>query len=137
MSGFETTPDSFMLALCLWREARGEGVAGMTAVGSVIRNRVLSRKTSYYAEVMRPWQFSSITAHGDPELTLWPALSDPSWEEAQRLAAGIIDGSLADTTGGATLYYADSMGFPKDWNRAECVATVTVGRQFFFREVTA
>jgi N-acetylmuramoyl-L-alanine amidase len=126
--------DVFMLALCLYREARGDGLAGMTAVGCVVRNRVNKHKSSYYAEVVKPWQFSSITAKGDPELTLFPASSDPSWAQAQSIAAGIINGTIADRTEGATIYYANTIPFPASWNRAVLTPTVTVGNQLFFRE---
>lgn len=126
--------DIFMLSLCLWREARGDGDAGMTAVGCVVRNRVHRRNSSFYAEVVRRLQFSSITATGDPQLIVYPQALDAAWVKAQLLAAGIINGSIADTTEGSTLYYANSIPFPKDWNKAVLTATVTVGNQFFFRE---
>ncbi len=129
-----TPGDIFMLSLCLYREARGDGYNGMVAVGCVVRNRVNKRGSTYYAEVVRPWQFSSITAHGDPQLCLYPAEADTSWIEAQTIAAKVCDGSITDTTGGATLYYANSIPFPASWNKAVLTATVTVGNQFFFKE---
>lgn len=127
--------DLFMLALCMYREARGDGVTGMTAVGCVVRNRVNRDGTTYYAEVVKPWQFSSITATGDPQLNKYPAEADTSWMVAQKLAMQITSGDIVDTTRGATLYYADSIPFPKSWNPAAVQATVTVGNQFFFREI--
>lgn len=126
--------DLFMLALCLYREARGDGDAGMIAVGCVVRNRVHRRNSSYYVEVVKRLQFSSITAKGDPQLILYPAALDASWIKAQAIAAGIISGSIADTTQGSTLYYANTIPFPASWNRAVLTPTVTVGNQFFFKE---
>ena len=123
--------DDFMLALCIWREARGEGPAGMQAVACVIRNRVRARGSSYYAEVTRAWQFSSITAKGDPELGVYPVPNDPQWASIQALVPGIIDGSLADNTGGAQFYYADGIPLPS-WAQG-MTATVSVGRQHFYK----
>lgn len=129
--------DDFMLALCMWREARGDGEAGMQAVGSTIRNRVKigGDATSYYREIVRPLQFSSITALGDPELNLWPYLHSPveaeSWATAQKIAAGIISGSLSDNTNGATHYFATSIPMPS-WAKVMQM-TCQIGNQRFYK----
>ena len=129
--------DDFMLALCMWREARGDGEAGMQAVGSTIRNRVKigADSTSYYREIVRPLQFSSITAPGDHQLTIWPYLHSPleaeSWLEAQQLAAGIINGSLPDNTNGATHYFATSIPMPS-WAKVMQM-TCQIGNQRFYK----
>jgi N-acetylmuramoyl-L-alanine amidase len=140
----------FMLALTLWREARGEGSEGMLAVACVVRNRVLKNKSNYYAEVIKPWQFSSITAKGDPELALWPWVNDPSWGNAETIASGVIGGVLVDPTGGATLYWnpkgissdvtfkledGSNVPFPKTWNPAHVKQSAVIGRHVFLREV--
>ena len=127
--------DQFMLALCLWREARGVGNSGMVGVGSVIRNRVLKHESSYYFEIVKPWQFSSITAKGDPQLGLYPAGVDQSWNLAVRIAIGIIGDDIADTTEGATLYYDDSIPFPAGWDIHKVEDTVKIGRLNFFKEL--
>ena len=38
--------DVLVTALCMWREARGEGLQGMDCVAWVVRNRCLRRGTS-------------------------------------------------------------------------------------------
>lgn len=131
-----TSSDIFMLALCLWREDRGGHYDGMVAVGCVVRNRVLRDKKSFYDEVVRRLQFSSITAKGDPELTLYPVETDPAWIQAQAIATQICSGEIADTTQGATLYYAATIPFPASWDADKVKATVTVGNKHFFTEVT-
>lgn len=131
------TNDTFMTALCIWREARGEGELGMIAVAHVIKNRAAKRKTSPYTEVIRPWAFSSISAHGDQQLNIWPKEGDASWATAQRIAVNLFTmGVPNDPTKGATLYYDDSLpSIPKTWNRAVIQATVKLGSLNFFREV--
>jgi N-acetylmuramoyl-L-alanine amidase len=146
MIGFS---DQFMLALCMYREARGDGRAGMVAVGCVVRNRAVKNGTSFYAEVIKPLQFSSITAAGDPQLATYGPESAASWQLAQLLAADIADDSIQDTTGGATLYWNPNgiksaatfttlagavVPFPEGWNPAVVSETVQVGEQIFLKE---
>lgn len=117
----------------------------------VIRNRVNRHSTSPMEQVVKPWAFSSITAKGDPELTLFPADSDPQWVNAQLIAANVLDGLTSDITGGATLYIAPSgmapgstvpytlpdgnvTVFPKTWNQAAVTYSCTIGKQLFFVE---
>jgi Cell Wall Hydrolase len=140
-----TDLDRVFLAIVMWKENRGGGTPGMTSVANVIQNRAAKRGTTVYSECVRPLQFSSITAKGDPELTLWPAATDPAFVEALALA----EGELTDITGSATLYYAPkaisttkritlldgrSVPFPGTWNPAAVEFTVEIADQLFFRE---
>lgn len=127
-----TIADEFILALTCWRENRGGGYEGMQSVANVVLNRARKRGDSPYEECIRPWQFSSITAKGDPELILWPALSDPQWKLAQNIAQDAANGSLDDITGGATFYYALSIAHPPSWASA-MQKTVEIQGQVFFK----
>lgn len=129
------TTDQLALSLCIWREARGEGQQGMLAVACVVRNRVHKHNSGYALEVYRKWQFSSITASGDPQLHLFPTISDPTWAQAQKIAADVISGQAEDITNGSTLYYDDSIPFPKNWNRSKCKFACTIGRLHFYIEL--
>lgn len=104
----------------------------MQSVANVICNRAQSLKTTLYAQCIRPWQFSSITAKGDPQLTLWPPESDPQWIQALQIAADAVNGTLKDITAGSTFYYAASMANPPEW-AAEMQFTVEISGQKFFR----
>src|ERR1700688_4678934 len=122
-NGFELQP------LCLWREARGVGYKGMLAVAFVLKNRVEKRKTSYDVEVMRPWQFSSMTAKGDPQLNKYPDPNDPMWHTATQIVQYDLDNTnIPDPTSGATLYYDESIDFPKSWDEHEEEPTIQIGR---------
>jgi N-acetylmuramoyl-L-alanine amidase len=127
-----TLSDQFVLALTCWRENRGGGWEGMQSVANVVMNRAAHRKTSPYAECVRPWQFSSLTAKGDPELVLWPGPADTSWQTALSIAQAAADGTLEDITEGATSYYALSMKTPPYW-AATMSPTVTIKNQKFFK----
>lgn len=124
--------DYAILALCLWREDRSGGREGMIGVGCCVRNRVARAKSSFYEECVKPWQFSSLTAKGDPQLTVFPAASDPLWSLASAIAETIIDGTQADVTGGATNYYAASMTTAPSW-AAKMTHTVDIGGHRFYK----
>jgi len=125
--------DQFMLALTAWRENRSGGRPGMQSVMNVLMNRVARRNSTAYEECVRPWQFSSITAKNDPQLTVWPARDDPAWQEALLLAeqAGTPYG-LIDLTDGATSYYAASLSPVPTW-AAVMTKTGEIAGQVFFR----
>lgn len=144
-----THADYALLSLCLWRESRGEGYAGQVAVACVVRNRVLRDSNSYFAEVIKPWAFSSITAKGDPQLGLYPKDTDAQWLQCQQIAQSVADGLITDTTGGATLYWNPSgiksnatftlldgttVAFPQGWNPAVVTETVQIGAHIFLKE---
>ena len=127
-----TIADQFMVALTAWRENRGGGYEGMQSVANVILNRAHKRGTTAYEECIRPWQFSSITAKADPELVLYPALTDPQWKLAMNIAQDAADGKLSDITGGATFYYALSIPHPPMWAQA-MQKTAEIQGQIFFK----
>ena len=132
-----TPGDVYATAVCLWREARGEGATGMAAVSNVIRNRCAQRGMTPTAVVMEPWQFSSMTAIGDPQLNLYASGADPQWITAQAIALDVLRGlGNNDPTQGATMYYADSLKeFPKSWgNPSAYTFTVKIGRHNFYIE---
>jgi len=120
----------------------------MTAVACVIRNRVNKHGSTPMAQVIKPWAFSSITAKGDPELTLYPSDSDAQWLQAQQIAQRVLDGHTDDITGGATLYYAPKsiqtsasiqipsgiIRWPAKWNPQAVTYACTVGNQVFWVE---
>jgi hypothetical protein len=136
-------------ALTAWREDRSASTRGMTAVLCVLRNRVAKHGSDYYRECTKPWAFSSITAHGDSQLSLWPAEDDPTWVNAQQLAQGVIDGTIADITGGSTLYYAPAsipaaatidaggktINWPVNWNKDAVRFFGWIGDQVYFVEL--
>lgn len=129
-----TEQDRYETALCIWQEARSEGLVGMTAVACVIRNRVLRNRSTFAGEVLRKWAFSAMPAPRHPQWSVLPGAKDPSWVKAQTIAEAVIAG-LEDTTGGATLYHEASIGFPKAWDRSKVQFAVQTKRLIFFREI--
>ena len=125
--------DQFMLALTAWRENRGGMRIGMQSVMNVVMNRAAKSHETPYQVCVARLQFSSITASGDPQLTLWPLPNDPQWLTALALAESAVNGELADITNGATSYYALSIKTPPYW-AASMTPTAEIAGQKFFRE---
>ena len=131
-----TEQDIAIGALCAWRENRGGGAQGMQSVINVLVNRAEQRGTSIYAEAVRRWQFSSMTAPGDPNLVLFPLETDFEFETALSLMEHLQKGLLPDITGGATSYYAESMKTPPAW-AATMQRTCVIDGQIFFKTAGA
>lgn len=134
--------EAFMLALVIWREARGEGDEGMVAVGRVIANRVAHGWGDWIKVITAPAQFSSISIMGDPQTVKWPQVPDKAWERAQELANAFVGHSgealAPDPTGGATFYWnpatATSGWFKHSVESGKLQKTVTINRHDFYRE---
>ncbi len=116
--------DIGLLALVLWREARGEDVATKRAVAWSIRNRVANPGwwgKTWWGVILMPEQYSSFN-HNDPNATKWPLQIDPSWEECLSVAISVYTEdvkqtpSIPDPTSGATSYFDRSMDSnPPSW----------------------
>ncbi len=112
----------FMLALCLWREARGCTPDEIAAVACSIRNRVAKkyRGDSYAAVVTAPAQYSSFPWFNpknqrwiiDANGIKWPLPGTPEWPKFElciSIATSVIQGPVADPTNGATHYYDNTL----------------------------
>lgn len=153
-----TIQDQVFGAVTAWKENRGGGEAGMHSVLNALINRAKARDTDVYTECVRPLQFSSMTAPGDPMLVKWPTPKNvadwQAWEIALNLAETAATGGLTDLTGGATLYFAPAalaasqksatpftlpdgtqIPFPKGWNPTAVRYTVTIQNQVFFCQI--
>ena len=123
-----------LLALVLWREAADQGSIGMQAVAHVIRNRVLATHLPFQWEdvIVAKWQFSSITAPGDPMLVKWPKQPDAVFETAMQIAEAVYNGSDDDPTGGADMYANLHVCSPK-WDFSKLTQTAVIGAHTFFK----
>jgi spore germination cell wall hydrolase CwlJ-like protein len=131
------------LALCAWKEARGEGTPGMLAVMHVIYNRAViwlkGSDEAVHTCVYAKNQFTSMSVPTDPEFNLLPGEADASYEFCQQMAPRILAGSDPDITGGA-LYYANLSNVTSGWfidsivnDPAQHPQTAVIGRQTFFK----
>lgn len=98
----------FVLALCVYREARGESPRGKRLVAQVIENRVQDKRwpDTYVSVVTQPWQFSSFNA-ADPNVSKFPSETDPAWPECVRAADAVLESAEPFTD--ANHYHTDAV----------------------------
>jgi N-acetylmuramoyl-L-alanine amidase len=120
-AGLWASVDLAFFALTVWREARGEGAAGMKGVACSIRNRVRRPSwwgRSYYEVCTKKWQYSAMTASGDPQLGLFPARKDREFDQALWICSEVMAGRLRSPVPGADSYHDASIAAPK-WATAD------------------
>lgn len=94
--GSYSSGDSYLLAKCIYAEARGEPYTGQVAVGAVILNRVRSSKfpNSISGVIYQPYAFTCVA---DGQINLTPDAN------AKRAAQDALNGW--DPTNGCLYYY--------------------------------
>jgi spore germination cell wall hydrolase CwlJ-like protein len=112
----QSDADRTFLALCLWRECRGESRAGKEAVAHSIMNRLASPSwgDSIHSVLFQRLQYSSLTHGQDPQLTNWPLSTDASWKECLQVADAVISGAMPSPIGKADSYHDTSIK-PPNW----------------------
>lgn len=108
------TADSYqnvLIALCVWREARGEPAEAQRGVLHVILNRTRDKRwpNTPVQVITQPKQFSSFNLT-DPNVTKYPNPADASWLRC----CAVVDAPGEDPTIGATHYHSE-MPLPPSW----------------------
>ena len=65
--------------------------------------------------VAKPLQYSSLTAGGDANLTLYPTGYTSDWFQCLQVGFDVVDGKVQNPVPDADSYYATSMKTPPDW----------------------
>ena len=125
--------ETVFLALLIWREARGEPPEAQVAVGYSVMNRV--ERPSWWGKSLdeiigKKWQYSSMSAPGDPQLILFPKFDSPTWLEAIGIARSVLYKTETNIVPGADSYYDDSISAPVWTDKAKFVAKI--GKLNFF-----
>jgi spore germination cell wall hydrolase CwlJ-like protein len=125
-TSYDLMSDMGILALCCWREARGEGLLGKRAVACVVRNRINADSFfghDWHSVILKPYAFSSFNAN-DPNSDKWPEDSDQSFEDCCDVAQMVIDGA-EDVTNGALYYYSPPLTAPPHaWGNVIAAASI-------------
>ena len=134
-------PDGEVLARTLYGEARGEELAGIEAVASVILNRVAFAKARgrYWwgndikSVCLKPGQFSCWNA-ADPNRKKLLAVNprDRAYRLCKRIAKRAVDGVLCDATDGATHYHTHAVD--PYWARGH-VPVAEIGGHLFYKDI--
>jgi len=132
---YKELSDLQILALCIWREARGEGMLGKRGVGCVVRNRINAKSFfghDWKAVILKPYQFSSFNSD-DPNSIKWPVDRDEAWEECLDTAAEVLGGA-EDVTNGALYYFSPPLNDPPHaWGKVW--ETAHIGNLQFFKSM--
>src|SRR6185312_7029005 len=127
-----------LLALCVWREARGESATTKLGVAWSIRNRVVRGGwwgNTWATVILKPYQYSSFNSN-DPNACKLPAPTDPFWFDSLNAANDVYDVPVSpDPTGGATSYFGKSMDAnPPSWaTDGSNVKTCEIGGLRFYK----
>jgi spore germination cell wall hydrolase CwlJ-like protein len=122
-----------LLALCIWREARGEPDEAKLGVAFTVKNRV--RKPGWWGHtypsvILHPYQYSSFNPN-DPNAMKFPENDDTVWDECMEIAQEVYEGTASDPTDEAVNYYAASIPEP-EWAK-QMHFTVQLGNQKFYK----
>jgi N-acetylmuramoyl-L-alanine amidase len=131
--------DLYLIALCNWREARGESLATKVGQAWTVRNRVLQPRwwgTSWVGVITKFAQYSSFNPD-DPNSRKWPLPKDPAWADCFKVAELVYSGSIPDPTFGATHYFDASLdSHPPTWaTDGTMTKTAELERLRFYRMV--
>ena len=98
--------DVSSMALCVWKEARGEMSIGMRAVAHVIANRVGATgfAKTLHDVIYGKDQFTSMSVAVDPEFNLTPPPGDAQFAYCLSLCPKVLGGDDEDITFGAKYY---------------------------------
>lgn len=125
--------DKFLCAICIFREARGDGNDAMRAVAHVINNRAQAWKKTWAEVITDKNQFSSISVLGDSQTIVWPT------EQQIDFLDSLIDADTfsldIDNTHGA-LYYANEAHLQSEWYQRNIInanhpISALIGKQTF------
>lgn len=103
----------YLAALLLYREARNQGLAGLTAIAQLLRNRVNAGSsvdphwTSLYGVITQKNAFTSISHIGDIGTVVWPTCSDPIFKTCFDIASLLCDNQPINSIVGRALYYCN------------------------------
>ena len=94
-----------LLALAIWREARGESFLGKIAVAEVVKERVESKRwpAKYEDVILQPWQFSAFNKN-DPNAFKFPNPETHEWKESYYAAYDTYFGDNSGVAKGANHY---------------------------------
>jgi spore germination cell wall hydrolase CwlJ-like protein len=115
------TYERSLLALLVWREARGELHPAKVAVTYSVLNRVASPKwwgDSIGAVIAKKWQYSSMAAPGDPNLIQYPLPNDLSFQDSLCAVNRVLAGGEKNPVPGADSYFENHIA-PPAWAKPE------------------
>lgn len=118
----------YTIALCVWREARGESRVGKRLVAQVMENRVSDKRwpDTYVRVITQKSQFSSFNPN-DPNTQKFPDEGDKSWADCVWASDQVLTSGIMFTT--ANHYHV--IGLKPVWAKPEAIVA-TEGHHVFY-----
>jgi spore germination cell wall hydrolase CwlJ-like protein len=117
-----------LLAMCIWGEARSQGLDGKLGVACVVRNRVhlrWLRDNSYPSVILRSGQFDCFRNNDPNSSKLLRPLCFESravWEACYSAAKSVYQDNVQDNTQGSVFYFSPPVTEPPAaWGKVEFV----------------
>jgi spore germination cell wall hydrolase CwlJ-like protein len=109
--------DADSVALCSWKESRGDGDEAMLAVMHVIANRVGTPgfAATVHGVVFGKNQFTSMSVPRDPEFNLQPKDGDPQYAFCLANVDSVLSRSTNDDPTRGAHYYDDPKTATSGW----------------------
>jgi N-acetylmuramoyl-L-alanine amidase len=124
-----------LLALCVYREARGEIYTAKLAVAYTVVTRAAHGGwwgDSIMAVLRCPDQYTSMTHEGDPNLVVLPGPTDPFWDDSTQAAIAALSKSVSNPAPLADSYFSGDVA---PYWAASATWIADVGAFKFFRTV--
>lgn len=141
---FDDLPDLALLTLCVYAEARGEGLDGMCGVANVVMNRVGKPRWwgyTVHSVILKPQQFSPFT-ETDPQYKMLVQLAEDydlarktniTLRTCEWIARGVMEHQLFSNVGPATHFH--SVRVKPAWaSSKQMTKLITVGHHAFYVE---
>ena len=129
----ELTREQKTVAITILGEARGEGEAGMYAVGCVIEKRSAERKLTLGQVCRQPWQFECWNKGNEKYIGLMERILKANTKEAKYaklLARGMSAGNLDQTYTGYANHYC-TLDTHNKWTKKGTLVKVIGNHKFF------
>ena len=132
-SAEELTKEQKTVAITILGEARGEGEAGMYAIGCVIEKRSTERKLTLAQVCRQEWQFSCWNKGNEKYISLMERILKADTKEAKYaklLARGMTAGNLDQTYTGYANHYC-TLDTHNKWTKKGTLVKVIGNHKFF------
>jgi hypothetical protein len=101
------TTDVNILARMIFGEQRNQGRAAMVVAAWIVRNRYDAGWGGSYADLLTDQEFHALRTTRSQNMTRLTGADARLWTTAQQVAQGVIDGTIADPTGGRGFYFGN------------------------------
>lgn len=124
LTGLQDAADIGFLGLMVYREGSNQVYQAKLAIAYTVPTRVASKRWwggDVMSVITKKWQYSSMTAPGDPNLVRYPSrVTEDAWIESLRAADAALNGREPNPLpDGTDSYYSINIKPPK-WATKEC-----------------